>query len=750
MSNEGFVSPDRRHNVVSRWKVCFPKKKDFIISVKSDEKDLAETLLQRIRELGDAPAEGLKAFCKAALDRLRADVAGADEAASDPPSEEEQKDDWEGLLADLVGPARPAAPAAAVPAVPAAAPAAPAANTTSTVKPVKKKDKTDKLTKAAAGEAAPAPPVETNTSARAEAAPDVGAGSSRDKRRRPSAEVASDVVKEPEPAPAASPSAATNVRARPAGESGPGPLDCPICWEPYDGDKREPGMGMGKCEHTVGCKRCVKDLLRRQRVGACPLCRREFTEFRRNLGLRSVVAAGAPSGAARAEPQLRPSTVEPGFVDPPSACRKRPAPPAAPLRPKAPKRLPMPRPRPFPPKAPGPVPSVSQGVSSVHGEVKKHINVGTNGVVVSQKLLRHLQAEIPTLEASWRVSIAFVKEGDKFTGHVDIGGPSCPYVQRAADQLRAKCSEEAVISVKVPEDLVGCIIGKGGQVIKELEVLHGVSIKKMQIKGPRHKCCTCAERLELFVERSEEIQEDVSINPALGGIFTRDVLQSIQMKEACQRVLELVQEDKPLQARKNLVIIQQQKEDGPVLTLKGSRAAVAAGRARIQAKIDKTTVLVTEVPAPPDVQALVPKLKWLARHGVNVEVATHVIRMRDAWVEANELDSNEAVEVTLVGELAACHTARAEAMSIARRELHRQRSDYASAQEMERIVDEFQTSLGSLPEAGNRRDRATGKLEEVLDTSGGETPSGRGRASCRGAAAGRSWKRLPAPMQPPR
>ncbi|CAJ1443643.1 unnamed protein product, partial [Effrenium voratum] len=209
-------------------------------------------------------------------------------------------------------------------------------------------------------------------------------------------------------------------------------------------------MGMGKCEHTVGCKRCVKDLLRRQRVGACPLCRREFTEFRRNLGLRSVVAAGAPSGAARAEPQLRPSTVEPGFVDPPSACRKRPAPPAAPLRPKAPKRLPMPRPRPFPPKAPGPVPSVSQGVSSVHGEVKKHINVGTNGVVVSQKLLRHLQAEIPTLEASWRVSIAFVKEGDKFTGHVDIGGPSCPYVQRAADQLRAKCSEEAVISVKVP------------------------------------------------------------------------------------------------------------------------------------------------------------------------------------------------------------------------------------------------------------------------------------------------------------
>lgn len=129
------------------------------------------------------------------------DVAGADEAASDPPSEEEQKDDWdsqllgadqrksdlcteEGLLADLVGPARPAAPAAAVPAVPTAAPAAPAANTTSTVKPVKKKDKTDKLTKAAAGEAAPAPPVETNTSALAEAAPDVGAGSSRDKRRQ--------------------------------------------------------------------------------------------------------------------------------------------------------------------------------------------------------------------------------------------------------------------------------------------------------------------------------------------------------------------------------------------------------------------------------------------------------------------------------------------------------------------------------------------------------------------------------------
>ncbi|CAK9072947.1 unnamed protein product [Durusdinium trenchii] len=81
---EGFVTPANNKGVTVRWKVCFPKKSDLIISVRSFEKFLAEALLDFVRENKSLEKESLKKRCKQKLQELRG--AAPEDAASDPDS----------------------------------------------------------------------------------------------------------------------------------------------------------------------------------------------------------------------------------------------------------------------------------------------------------------------------------------------------------------------------------------------------------------------------------------------------------------------------------------------------------------------------------------------------------------------------------------------------------------------------------------------------------------------------------------
>eukprot|EP00931_Biecheleriopsis_adriatica_P031517 TRINITY_DN18478_c0_g1_i1.p1 TRINITY_DN18478_c0_g1~~TRINITY_DN18478_c0_g1_i1.p1 ORF type:complete len:836 (-),score=148.04 TRINITY_DN18478_c0_g1_i1:45-2552(-) len=289
------------------------------------------------------------------------------------------------------------------------------------------------------------------------------------------------------------------------------------------------------------------------------------------------------------------------------------------------------------------------------------------------------------VEEEFGVRVEVVKENGKSTGKLilrDYRGRSSSLgcrlstrLEQASSKLRSLTCER---TIEVPVRLMGKVIGSGGAVISSLQDMHGVTANRLvspssgvKVMGKSEGVEACARTISNFVEKNSEQSKELEFP----NMVVEHILRTSRIEREAVRQAEDATFDPFPQCKHWLKVKKSDVQENGMakLAFQGTGAAVEAGVDAVKEKTSRLVEQASEVPAPGDhsvfIRSVVRDLE--AKHSVSLRVSKEVHKMEEAWMEANELPSPDAVRVAAGGEAAACEVALLEAFEAARQQQRR-------------------------------------------------------------------------------